>query len=171
MTKITAFAIPAVLLITSLFMLFSKKDLLAVFLKGAENGLKSGVKLIPTLVLLMSGIKMFTASGALKMLVEFTGGFFEFLKIPSEILPFILVRPISGSAAMAMLKEIFTIYGADSFAGRCASIISGSGDTIIYTFAVYFSYIGIKKTRHTLPCAFLTQLFSIFVACIIASFL
>lgn len=165
MLTIASWAIPTVIVIGAIIIFISKKtDYGSVFIEGAKGGLESAVKLIPTFVLLMSGIKMLTASGALDVLTQAVKPLFEKLSLPSEILPFVLTKPISGSASTVMLSELFQNYGADSFIGRCASLISGSCDTIIYTVSVYFSYVGIKKTRHTLPCSFITQIFCLFLA-------
>lgn len=172
MLTIAAYAVPLVLMVcAAAFLTGGKKDLTSVFISGARSGLASGLKLLPTLVLLMSGIRMFTASGALDILVRSAKGISGLLRIPSEILPFVLVRPLSGSTSVVMLKELFSSCGPDSFAGRCASLIAGSTDTILYTVAVYFSFAGIKKTRHALPCAVLAQIFCLFVSCWLVSVL
>lgn len=150
-------------------MFISKKDLFSEFIKGAREGFDTCVKLLPTLVALIAAVSMFNASGAADIIASFLSPLCSFLGIPSEIIPFLTVRPVSGGASTAMISELFVKYGADSFAGRCASVIMGSSDTIIYIIAIYFASVQIKKTRHTFPAAFLTMLFCIFFSCLITN--
>ena len=102
---------------------------------------------------------MFAASGALKLLCGFGSYLLRPLGVPASMLPVIFMRPISGSAATAMINELFAEQGPDSFAGRAASVLMGSSDTIIYTLSMYFGAVGIRRTRHALPAAFLTLIF------------
>ena len=102
---------------------------------------------------------MFSAGGALALVCDIVGTVTRRIGIPDSLIPVILMRPISGSAATAMVNNLFSADGPDSFAGRCASIIMGSSDTIIYTLAMYFSAAGIRKTRHALPASFIILIF------------
>jgi Uncharacterized membrane protein len=167
MEFITYLIIPAIITIVGIAMLISRRDLFGAFIEGARDGLETGVKLLPSLVALIAAVSMFNASGAADAVTSLIEPFFSFLGVPAEILPFLIVRPISGGASTAMVSEIFNKYGADSFAGRCVSVIMGSSDTIIYIIAVYFTSVQIKKTRHTIPAAFLTMMFCVFASCLI----
>lgn len=146
-------------------MLFSRKDLFSEFLKGAKEGLDTSVRLLPTLVGLLSAIYMFNASGAAGALASFLAPVGEKIGIPSEIVPLILVRPLSGGASTAIISDILNSSGPDSLAGRCASLIAGSSDTLLYVISVYFGAVGVKKTRGTLPVSTLTMVFCTFLAC------
>ena len=143
----------------------SRRDLFGEFVEGARDGLTSAVRLLPTLVALLSAIAMFNASGCAEALASLLSPVAERIGLPSEIVPLVIVRPLSGGASTALIDGIFKKYGADSLAGRCASVIAGSSDTLLYVFSVYFGSVGIKKTRGTLPVGVITALFCVFTAC------
>ena len=145
--------------------LFSKFDLFDEFLKGGRDGFVTSIKILPSLVMLICAVKMFQASGALDLLCNAVGRVTDVFHLPKDLIPVIVMRPISGSAATAMITNLMETSGPDSFAGRAASILMGSSDTIIYTLAMYFSAAGIKKTRHALPASFVILLFCVFVSC------
>ena len=145
-------------------LLFSKKDLFSCFIKGAENGLSTAVELLPTLVALLTAIAMFNASGAAEYLAETIKHVEEKIGIPPELVPLVLVRPLSGGASTALIADVFEKYGADSFVGRCASVIAGSSDTLVYVISVYFGAVGVKKTGGSVPIAGVVMLFSVFTA-------
>lgn len=153
------YSVPAVMTVVGIILLSANEGLFSEFLSGAREGMKTCAEILPTLVILVTAVKMFSQSGALEALcgaIEKAAGTVGF---PQELLPVLIMRPISGSAATATVKELFENSGADSFAGRCASIIMGSSDTIIYTLAMYFGAAGIKKSRHALPASFITLIF------------
>lgn len=169
MTGVASFTVPAILVSVGFLFLISKKDLFNEFIQGAKDGLEALINLLPTLIILIVGVSMFRASGGLDILSDLFAPFFALLNIPKEIIGFIIMRPFSGSSSTAMLNDIFAQYGADSFAGRAASLIFGSSDTVFYIFAVYFGAVKIKKTGCALPAALLTQIFCAFFACLLVS--
>lgn len=162
--RIGIYFVPLVIAISGVLLLLSKKDLFSAFLDGAQRGVKTCADILPVLVILITAVKMFTASGALDAICSWFGGTLSYLGIPSEMLPVMIMRPISGSAATATAIELFESSGPDSFAGRCASIIMGSSDTIIYTLAMYFGAVGVKRTRHAMAASFLTLAFCVFLS-------
>ena len=164
MSAISKLIVPLVLALTGLGMFFSKKDLFSEFTSGAGEGMKTAVGLLPTLIALISAIAMFNSSGAAEALAEFLAPIGSKIGIPSEIIPLILVRPLSGGASTALIADIFEKYGADSFAGRCASVIAGSSDTLLYIISVYFGAVGVKKIRSTALIAFITASFCVIFA-------
>lgn len=168
-TIISSLILPIILLLVACLILFSKKNLFQHFLDGAVSGAKSAFSLVPTLVALLVAIGMFNESGAVNILVPFLAPVANLLRIPSQLLPMLIVRPFSGSATSAMLNDIFTNYGPDSFLSLCACIIMGSSDTVVYIVSVYFSSVGISKTRYTLFAALVTMLFSMILSCVICS--
>ena len=145
-------------------MLFSKKSYFDSFTEGAREGLSSSIKLLPTLIGLVVAIKMLRASGALELASSFLSPIFSKIGVPSEILPLLITRPFSGSAANALFYSLTEEYGADSFVGFLSSVIMGSSDTAVYIIALYFSSVGIKKSRHAFVTAFLVMIFCIFFA-------
>lgn len=162
MAMISSLIVPLCMTALGLCMLFSKKDMFGEFTKGAKDGVATSVKLIPTLVALLCAISMFNASGAAEYIAKALSPIAEKIGLPSEIIPFVIVRPLSGGASTAMISDIFSGYGADSFIGRCVSLIAGSSDTLLYIISVYFGAVGVKKTRGTVPIAVITMLFCVF---------
>ncbi len=123
------------------------------FTKGAEDGFKVVLGIMPTLVGLMVAIGIMRASGALDMLAGLIKPLTNFLNFPSELVPLITVRLFSASAATSLLLDIFKEFGPDSYIGRLTSIIMSCTETIFYTMSVYFLTAGVKKTRYTLAGA------------------
>lgn len=156
--------IPLLLCTMGLIFVFDKNSF-GDFIDGAKNGMTVAVGLLPTLILLMVGIGMFTSSGAVDIICRVLSPLLCRVGVPDEILPLLVLRPISGSGSLAMAKELFDTISPDSFACLTASVIMGSSDTLVYVVSVYYSSVGVKKTRHTFLCAFLTMIFCIFISC------
>lgn len=167
---ISSLVIPLILLAVAFFLAKGgKSDYLGAFARGASEGLRTTVGLVPTMVLLMTGLSMLTASGALEIISDFLSPLGEKIGVPAEIIPLIITRPVSGSAANASFAALLDTAGADSFAAFAASVIMGSSDTVIYIISVYFSGAShVKKTRHAVPIAILIMLFCVFFSCFIA---
>ncbi len=157
--------IPIIMALLGLAVCISKKDMFGEFTEGAREGLECGVSLLPTLCGLITAVSMWNACGAAELISDFAAPLCSYVGIPSELASFLTVRPVSGSASIAMLSSIFDKFGPDSFVGRCASVIMGSSDTLIYVITVYFGAIGIKRTRHTFVAAFITMIISVIVSC------
>ena len=152
------YLIPLLLLSASLLALGRKEDPYTLLLSGATDGLKLLLSLIPTLILLLTGISMFRASGAAELLSNLLSPLFVFFGIPPETAILVLIRPISGSAALAVGADLMAHYGVDSLIGRTAAVMLGSTETTFYTVSVYFGAAGIKKTRYTVIAALFADL-------------
>ena len=163
--RLSSLAMPAVVLCVACLMLISKKDYFQSFCTGAAEGLQTAVRLLPTLSALMVAVSMLNASGAVSWLSARLAPAARVIGIPSDILPLLLTRPFSGSASTAAYSALLEEVGADSLAGLCASVIFGSSDTIVYVISVYFSAIGVRRTRYAYPVAFAVMLFCIFFSC------
>lgn len=161
---VSSLVIPAVLLLTTFFMLSGKKDYLSVFINGAKEGLRCAAGLIPTMVLLCSALSMFRASGAAQWLSELLSPLGDLLGIPAGLFTLILTRPLSGGAANASLADVAPVYGADSFEAFAGAVIMASSDTLIYIICVYFSATRVKNTRYAFPCAVCAAILSLFAA-------
>lgn len=135
------------------------------FLTGARDGMKTVAGIMPTLIGLMIAVGVLRASGFLDFLGQLLATAFSALSIPAPILPVILVKMFSSSAATGLVLDIFKTYGPDSEIGFLTSIIMSSTETIFYTMSVYFLAAKVKKTRYTLPGALIATL-----AGIVASF-
>ena len=165
------YLIPLLLLFSAALAITKKENPYALLLDGAKDGLKLLRTLIPTLILLLTAVTMFRSSGAAELLSDFLAPVFRFFGIPPETAILVLIRPISGSAALAVGAELMRTYGVDSQIGRTAAVMLGSTETTFYTISVYFGAAGIKKTRYTIPAALLADLTGFIVASLTATFL
>lgn len=154
---ISNIAVPATILIIIVYGLIEKKQVFDIFLDGAKEGLQIVVNIFPTLLGLFLSINVLRASGIIDVITKIVLPFLNLLKIPSEILPLALLRPISGSASMAVATDIMNSYGVDSLIGLICSTIMGSTETTLYTIALYTSAVKIKKTRFVLIAALLAD--------------
>ncbi|KNY27153.1 spore maturation protein [Pseudobacteroides cellulosolvens] len=135
-----------------------------VFVENAKEGISTIVKIIPSLIGLMVAIGVFRASGALDIIIYAAKPFASLLGIPSEALPLAFLRPISGSASLALVSDIMKNFGPDSYVGRVVSTMMGSTETIFYTLTVYYGSVGIKNIRHTLVAALIAEFISVLVS-------
>ena len=154
----TDYIVPLLLLGVSMFALRKQENTYDLLLNGAADGLKLLVTLIPALILLLTAVTMLRSSGAMELLGEYLSPVFRFLGIPPETALLVLIRPISGSAALAVGADLMAQYGVDSLIGRTAAVMLGSTETTFYTISVYFGAAGIKKTRYTVPAALIADL-------------
>lgn len=161
----TDYIVPLILFLTSALALRKRENGYDLLLQGAREGLELLVSLIPVLILLLTAVHMLRASGAAEMVSRLLAPVFSFFGIPPETALLVLIRPISGSAALAVGAELMAEYGADSLVGRTAAVMLGSTETTFYTISVYFGAAGIQKTRYTIPAA----LFADFVGFLMAS--
>ena len=158
------YIVPFLILTVSLLALRKKENTYDLMLSGAADGLKLLATLIPTLVLLMTAVTMLRASGAIALLSRWCVPVFSFFSIPPETAMLILIRPISGSAAVAVGAELMAQYGVDSQIGRTAAVMLGSTETTFYIISVYFGAAGIKKTRYAIPAALIADFTGFFMA-------
>lgn len=149
----TNFIIPVMLAGILVYGLAKGVNVFEVFVEGAKEGIQVTLRVLPPLVGLLTAIGMLRASGALDVLTYALSGAVQWLGVPEEVLPLALVRPVSGSGAMAVYSEIISRFGPDGRIGRVASVLFGSTETTFYTIAVYFGATQVTKTRHTLPAA------------------
>jgi len=137
------------------------------FIDGAKEGFSTAVMIIPYLVAMLVAIGVFRASGAMDLILQALRSALQIFAIDErfvDALPTAFMKPLSGSGARAMMVETMQIHGADSFAGRLASIVQGSTETTFYVLAVYFGAVGIKNARHALACGLIADLAGIIVA-------
>ena len=167
----TDYIVPLILLGASLFALRKKENAYEHMLIGAAEGLKLLWTLIPSLVLLLTAATMLRASGAMDILTRWMWPLFTFLGIPPELALLVLIRPISGSAALAVGAQLMGQYGVDSMIGKTAAVMLGSTETTFYTISVYFGAAGIHKTRYTVPAALIADFMGFFMAALTVRFL
>ena len=133
-------------------------DAFGSFLTGAKEGFDVCIKLIPFLVGFFIAIGMFRAAGGFELLAQLLGSILAKAGVPSELLPMILIRPFSGSAANGVLADIATSNGGDSLIAKMAATIMGSSETTFYVLMVYFGAVGIKRARHALAAGLIADL-------------
>ena len=160
----TDYLVPVLLLTASLIALRKQENSYDLLLSGAAEGLKLLVTLVPTLVLLLTAVTMLRASGATEAISGFLAPAFRFIGSPPQTAMLVLIRPVSGSAALAVGADLMAEYGVDSLVGRTAAVMLGSTETTFYTVSVYFGAAGIKKTRYTLPAALFADFVGFFMA-------
>jgi spore maturation protein B len=150
---LSSVAMPMIILIIIIYGLKEKNKVFDNFLDGAKEGIEIVFKIFPTLIGLFLAIGTLRSSGILDLIINAINPVLNLLKIPSQIMPLALLRPISGSASIAVATDIMKQFGVDSNIGLIASTIMGSTETTIYTIAIYTSAVGIKKTRFVLYAA------------------
>lgn len=128
-------------------------DVFAAMTEGIADGLRVLLRIFPAVAALLTAVYALRASGALDALTGLLAPAFRLLGIPVETAPLVLLRPISGSGALAVAGDIMARYGPDSLAGRTAAVMLGSTETTFYVIAVYFGAAGVKKTRWAIPAA------------------
>lgn len=160
----TDYLVPILLLAVSVLALRKRENTYDLLLSGAADGLKLLATLVPALILLLSAVTMLRASGAVELLGRLLAPVFRFFGIPPETALLVLIRPISGSAALAVGAELMAVHGVDSLIGRTAAVMLGSTETTFYTISVYFSAAGVKKTRYAIPAALIADFTGFFAA-------
>ena len=154
---ISSAAIPTVILIILLYGVAEKNKVYDTFLEGAKDGIEIVFKLFPTLVGIFLAVGALRKSGIIDIIIKLISPITNLLKIPNQILPLAMLRPISGSASMAVAVDIMQKYGVDTTIGLITSTIMGSTETTLYTIAVYTSCVGVKKTRFVLFAALIAD--------------
>ncbi|MEE0869347.1 MAG: spore maturation protein, partial [Ruminococcus sp.] len=129
-----------------------------IFLKGAKEGMQILYSIAPTIIGLVFAVDLLRSSGAIDAICNFIEPVADYLGFPKEIVPMVLLRPVSGSGSTALLTSLYEQCGPDSFAGRVASVLAGSSETTFYAIAMYFGCIKVKKIRHTLFAAIIADI-------------
>lgn len=152
------YIVPILLFLLCAVALRKKENAYDLMLSGAADGMKLLLSILPALILLLTAVTMLRQSGAIEILSQFFAPVFAFFGIPPEAAILVLIRPISGSAALAVGADLMAQYGVDSTIGRTVAIMLGSTETTFYTISVYFGAAGIQKTRYCIPAALLADL-------------
>ena len=160
------YIVPLLLLAACCAALHKKQNSYSLLLDGAADGLTLLISLVPTLILLLTAVTMLRQSGAVEAISGFCAPVFRFFGIPPETAILVLIRPISGSAALAVGTDLMIRYGVDSTIGRTAAVMLGSTETTFYTISVYFGAAGIRKTRYAIPAALIADFTGFFMACV-----
>ena len=165
------YIVPAFILVLCVFCLVKNINAYSCFAKGAGEAVDLAIKTFPLLVAIFCAVELFKLSGLADVVSNFLAPVFGALGIPQELTNFLVLRPFSGSGSIAMVSEIYDLYGADSYIAKCASVIMGSSETIFYVTAIYFSTTKVKKLGYIIPVALVSTIFGSVFACFICRFL
>lgn len=171
MNYVLAIIVPLLFILSFAFALFRKVRIYDSFTSGVKNAIPLVTSIFPYIVSVTMLTKLLEVSGLEKQLSSILAPLFSFTGIPNEIAPLILVKPLSGNGAIAVLSEILERFGVDSFAGRCACVVYGSSETIFYIGAVYFAGLKRKKLSLAIAIALLSYLLSVILGCFLCRIL
>lgn len=168
---ISSSAIPIIISFIILYGVSEKNKVYDTFIEGAKEGIEIVFNIFPTLLGIFIAVGALRSSGILDLIGNLISPITNIFKIPSEIIPLALVKPISGSASTAIATDIMTTFGVDSKIGIIASTIMGSTETTFYTIAVYTSCVGVKKIRFVLAAALIADLVGMITSVVICNIL
>ncbi|QXD16352.1 spore maturation protein [Rhodocaloribacter litoris] len=161
---LSVFVLPTIIVGFPLYGLIKKVPVYEEFVEGAKEGFNVAVMIIPYLVAILFAIGMFRASGALDFLIDGLRPVLGWLGVPPEVLPMMIIRPLTGSGSAAIVLDMINQYGEDSLLVKMAATMFGSTETTFYVIAVYFGAVNVKKTRHAVPAGLIADVFAMFLA-------
>ena len=169
--SVSGLVVPLLIGLSALGAALKGADVLPAFIKGARSGLGTALRMLPSLVAMMTAIQMLTASGLLDAITWALSPVLNMLGIPAALAPLVFIRPFSGSGALAAGSKIMSQYGPDSLTGRCAAVTLGSTETTFYVSSVYFGSLNIRKTRYAIPAALCADFAGFVGACVFTKLL
>ena len=165
MIKLSDYIVPVIFIVVLLLSLITKKDAYNAYVEGSGKAVPLVISVFPYLLSVMIAVSLFRFSGISSALSKTLAPVFNIIGIPSELTELIIIRPVSGAGALAVLENVYNTYGVDSFIGNCASVIYGSSETIFYITAIYFSSIGKRKTGYAVPVALVSTFLGYVIGC------
>lgn len=162
--ELSNYLLPLLVFLIILYGFRHKVALYDSFAKGAKEGMELAFAIFPCFIGMIFGVNILLRSGFLEAVFTFLEPVFNIFKVPIEILPMAIVRPISGNASFAVMINLFSQYGVDSFIGKVAATLQGSTDTTIYVLTLYFGSIGIKNSKYALTAGLLADTMAIFAS-------
>ena len=164
---ISTIAVPVVIIIIVIYGIADKKKVYDIFVEGATEGMSTVIKIFPTLLGIFLAVGVLRSSGLLEIITRALSVFTNKVGFPSEVMPLAMLRPISGSASLAVATDIMKTYGVDSKIGLITSTIMGSTETTFYTIAIYTGSIGVKKIRFVLVAALIADFVGMLTSAIV----
>lgn len=159
------YIVPIIFIIVLFLSLVTKKDGYNAYVAGSAKAVPLVISVFPYLLTVMIAVSLFRCSGISSTVAKILAPAFNLIGIPSELTELIIIRPVSGAGALAVLENVYNTYGVDSFIGNCASIIYGSSETIFYITAIYFSTIGKRKMGYAVPVALICTFLGYIIGC------
>ncbi len=169
MNTFSKLVIPLFVVFVIFYGFIKKVNLYDSFLEGAKDGLSISFSIFPNVMAMVFAINIFLDSNFVYEVLSIFKPILNYINIPLDILPMAILRPISGTATLAIMNDIFTNFGPDSYAGRLASVLQGCTDTTIYVLALYFGSVGVKKIRYSLGVGLIADLIGIVIAFILTA--
>ena len=169
MNVISQIVLPLFILYIIFYGIKKKLNVYDIFLEGAKEGLMIVFHIFPSILAMVFAINIFLDSNFISIFSTLLEPFLLKLNIPIDILPMALLRPVSGTASLSIMNNIFTSYGPDSFIGRLSSVLQGCTDTTVYVIALYFSSVGVKKIRYSLIVGLLADFIGILMSFVLTS--
>ena len=163
--------LPIIVLFVLLYGLIKKRNVYDDFIEGAKQSFDIVLSMFPCMLAMIFAINIILDSSFLNFFLQFLKPVLNILKVPFDVLPMAIMRPISGSSALAILNNILSVHGPDSLIGRMASVIQGSTDTTLYVLTLYFGSVGIKKIRYSLFVGLIADVIGIVTAFILVNLL
>jgi spore maturation protein B len=158
------FAIPFMIVGIVLYGMIKKVKVYESFTEGAKDGFSTAVRIIPFFVAMLVAIGVFRASGAMELLIQGLVPITKIFNIPGELVPMVIMRPLSGGGAQGLMTDLITNHGPESILGRTAAVMMGSTETTLYVLSVYFGSVSIKKQRHALPTGLIADFIGLIAA-------
>lgn len=163
----SAYIVPIFIVLVLLYASYKNLNTYNIFVKGAKGAIELVVSIFPYIVAIMVSVALMRISGLTDLITKWLSPVFLALGIPPEVSELVLLRPFTGSGSFALLNDIFTAYGPDSYISRCACVIMGSSETVFYVATVYFSQTKVKKLLYAIPCALIASLVAAIVSCLL----
>lgn len=167
----SAYIIPVLIISLIVYACVKKVNAYDTFVSGAKTSFDLILTSLPYIVAIFIVLEIFTASGLSKVVANFLSPFFSVFGIPSELSELILIKPFSGCGSLAVLENVFSTYGVDSYVSRAGCAIAGASEAIFYVTAVYFSTTKVKKFRYAIPVALIANFFGAVIACVVCKVL
>lgn len=163
----SAYIVPIFIIFVLLYASYKNLNTYNIFVKGAKGAIELVVSIFPYIVAIMVSVALMRTSGLTDLLTRLVSPVFNFLGIPNQVSELVLLRPFTGSGSFALLNDIYSQYGPDSYISRCASVIMGSSETVFYVATVYFSQTKVKKLLYAIPCALVASLVAAVLSCLL----
>ena len=163
----SAYILPIIFLALFLYFYFKKVNTYDTFVKGAKGAIPLILDIFPFIASIMIAVALLRVSGITNMLAYVLSPVFKVLGVPGELTELILLRPFTGAGSFALLENVLSTYGADSYISRCACVILGCSETIFYVATVYFSQTKVKKLLYAIPVALICSAIGAVVACLL----
>lgn len=168
--KIAVYIVPSLLLLLLVYCLIKRVNIFDAFVSGAKTALPLVASIFPYVAAIMLAYELFRESGLLEVMTERLSPAFDFLNVPAELIPLIILKPFSGSGSLAVLSDVYKTYGVNSYISLAAGAVFGSSETIFYIAAVYYAKCKNKKAAKAILISLFATLFSTFLTCFISKF-